>query len=48
MKFIPEDRVVFWTVFALLFWGAKLAVIVFGLGLGYNLIVSIRNRKESH
>ncbi len=43
MTYIPEDLIVFWTVFALLLWGAKLALFVFSVGLLYNLAVSIRN-----
>ncbi len=43
MTFIPEDRIVFWTVFGLLLFSAKVALITFTLGLTYNLVVSIKN-----
>lgn len=40
---ISEDRIVFWTVFALLIWGHFLALTVFAGGLLYNIIVSLIN-----
>ena len=46
MKLIDEERIVFWTVLALLVWGPKVALLIFAGGLLYNLIASIyTNRK---
>lgn len=47
MKFISEERIVFWTVFSLLCIGGSVPLYVFAGGLAYNLIVSFTNRKET-
>ena len=43
MKYIDEDRIVFWTVFAMLCVSMKSALFVFGGGLSYNLAVTAIN-----
>ena len=40
MKYISEDRIVFWTVFSLLFVGGSVSLYIFVGGILYNLIVS--------
>jgi hypothetical protein len=46
VKYIDENRIVFWTVFAVLFFGMKPALFVFGGGMFYNLVVTITRFKK--
>lgn len=44
MKHISEDRIVFWTMFGLLCFSAKVALFIFAGGLAYNLIAQFTTK----